>query len=50
MKGEFMSLKPIECLYNLAINFKKKKKKSLSYNTDCFEHLIGWRMSQFKVI
>ena len=40
MKGEVMSLKPIECLYNLAINLKKKK-KSLSYNTDCFEHLIG---------
>ena len=39
MKGEVMSLKPIECLYNLAINFFKKK--SLSYNTDCFEHLIG---------
>ena len=27
MKGEVMSLKPIECLYNLAINLKKKKKK-----------------------
>ena len=26
MNGEVMSLKPIECLYNLAINLKKKKK------------------------
>ena len=30
MKGEVMSLKPIECLYNLAINFFKKKKKKKS--------------------
>ena len=29
MKGEVMSLKPIECLYKLAINLKKKKKKSI---------------------
>ena len=41
MNGEVMSLKPIECLYNLAINFFFFFLKSLSYNTDSFEHLIG---------